>query len=226
MAFRKRKSKRSFRPSGVLHGKAQRYAKTPTTLVDDLQGILVHAEGRPLSVGAIMDLLSMRGHVLLLAFFSLPLCLPIGIPVVSTVFGTILIILTWFLIFNRHPWLPDRVRERMVPYASMEKLVRHAMPYVKWVELRLKHRLPALSDKGLMLRIHAFYMFLLALVVSVPMVTNMPAAIPILLLSLGLLKRDGLFIIAAYAAGIPCIFFYGGLTFLGTEGIKKLIGWL
>lgn len=224
MAFRKRNRKRILRAPRVLKGAAKKYSRKPVTLVQDLQGILDHASGGPLSVGEIMDLLSMRGHVMLLAFFSLPLCLPIGIPVVSTIFGTILIILTWFLVLNRHPWLPDRVRRQMVPYASMERMIRHAMPYVEWIENRLKHRLPALSDKGTMLRVHAFYMFLLALVVSVPMVSNMFAAVPILLLSLGLLKRDGIFILAGYAAAIPCVLFYGGITFVGVEGIKKLIG--
>lgn len=209
---------------GDRRGKAKKYPAGRTgSLCDDLQRVLETAGGQPMSVGAIMDVLSMRGHVLLLAFFGIPLCSPIGIPVVSTAFGIILIILTWFLILNRRPWLPDRVRGRVIPYESLENMVRRVTPYAEWIEKRLKHRLPFLSEEGVMMRVHACYMFVLALVVSVPMLTNAPAAIPIVLMSLGLLKRDGLFILAGYIAGIPCIVLYAVVGYLGLEGLEKLV---
>ncbi len=171
-----------------------------------------------------MDLLSMRGHVLLLAFFSLPLCLPVGIPVVSTLLGLLLIVVAFFLVLNQRPWLPDRLRATVIPFESIEKMVQLAVPRAEWVESKLKHRMPWLSEKGLTIRIHALAMLLLAFVASVPMVTNFPAAFPILMLSLGLLKRDGVFILAAYGGMVLATVFYAGLTLLGAEGVRRLIG--
>lgn len=199
------------------------------SLSEDFQALLAQAEGRPMTIAAIMDSLALRGHALLLVFLSFPLCLPVGIPILTSLLGPLIAFVSFFLILNRQPWLPKRLREREIPYESLDRVFTRLIPMAQRVEKHLHRRLLPLTSEGLVMRLHAGYIFGLALVVSLPLPIlffNLVAALPILLLSLGLLKRDGVFIIAAYAALIPCILAYGGLAILGREGLHHLIQWV
>ena len=199
------------------------------SLSHDFDALLHQANGRPMAVGTMMDHLALRGHAFLLLFFSLPLCLPVGIPVLTTILGPVLVFVSFFLLRGRRTWLPRRMREHEVPFERMESMIRRINPLVLRIERHLYPRLLALSEPGLPVRVHAAYILALSLVVSLPMpilFANLVAAVPILLLSLGLIKRDGLFIIAAYVAVIPCIALYGVLALLGFEGLQRLLGGL
>ncbi len=204
--------------------------RNPTaSLSEDFQAILELAGGKPMSVATIMDTLAIRGHALLLVFLSFPLCLPVGIPILTTMLGPLIGFVAFFLILNRRPWLPRRMRDREIPFESLERVFTRLIPMAQRVEKHLHRRLLPLTEKGFVMRIHAAYMFILAVVVSLPLPIlffNLVAALPILLLSLGLLKRDGVFIILAYLAAIPCILAYGFLAFMGREGLRQVIHWL
>jgi hypothetical protein len=195
------------------------------SLSKDFDALLRQAGGRPMTVGTMMDSLALRGDAFLLLFFSLPLCLPVGIPVLTTILGPVLVFVSFFLLLGRRTWLPKRVRDHEVPFERMESMIRRMTPLVLRIEKHLYPRLLALSEPGLAVRVHAAYILVLALVVSLPMpilFANLVAAVPILLLSLGLIKRDGLFIIAAYVAVIPCVALYASLALLGIQGMEHL----
>jgi len=197
-----------------------------SSLSHDFSALLERANGNPMTIGAILDTLAIRGHALLLVFFSFPLCLPVGIPILTTLLGPLLAFVSFFLIFGRRPWLPKRLRNRSIPYESLDRLVNRLMPLALKVEKHLHYRLLFLTEEGPMIRLHAVYMCLLSLVVSIPLpilFLNLVAALPILLLSLGMLKRDGFFVILAYVAVIPCIIMYGGLVVAGVESIQHMM---
>lgn len=201
--------------------------KPRSALSEDFRALLETAAGQPMTIGAILDVLAIRGHVLLLVFFSLPLCLPVGIPILTTVLGPLLAFVSCFLALGRPPWLPRRFRERAIPYESLERAVQRVLPITLRLEKHLRQRLLFLSEEGPVIRLHAIYIFVLALVVSIPLpilFLNLIAALPILLLSLGLLKRDGVFIIASYITAVPCILVYGGLFLAGREGLQHILG--
>ncbi len=198
-----------------------------SSLSHDFSALLETANGSPMTIGAILDVLEIRGHALLLVFFSFPLCLPVGIPILTTLLGPLLAFISFFLILGKRPWLPKRLRNRALTYESLERLVNRLMPMALRVEKRLHYRLLFLTEEGPVVRFHAAYMCLLSLVVSIPLpilFLNLVAALPILLLSLGMLKRDGLFVILAYVAVIPCILMYGGLVVAGVEGVQHMMG--
>lgn len=197
------------------------------SLSQDFQAILEKADGNSMTVGEIMDLLEVRGHALLLVFFSLPLCLPVGIPILTSLLGPLLAFVSFFLALGRRPWLPRRIRNRSIPHDKLEHLIERVQPMVTRLERHLHYRLLLLSEEGLPVRLHALYMMVLALVISIPLPIlffNLVAAVPIVLLSLGLLKRDGVFIVAAYITAIPCVIMYTALAVVGIEGIRHLLG--
>lgn len=196
------------------------------TLARELELLLDESGGRPMSVGAIFDRLSLRGKALLMTFFAFPLCLPIGIPVLTTMLGPVLAFIAWFVISDRPLWLPHRLRDRSVQHHTLVRLNDWILRYLGPVERRLRPRLEVLSRPWPM-RVHGVYVLVLALVVSLPLpvlFANLVAALPILIMGLGLLRRDGFAIIASYIACVPCIALYSALIILGREGFQHLLG--
>ena len=69
----------------------------------------------------------------------------------------------------------------------------------------------------------AFLSILLALPLPIPM-SNMLAAIPIVLIALALLEDDGLYLMAGYLAAIPCAVFFAVLFLFGPKAVAALWG--
>lgn len=198
-----------------------------TALSGEVQALLKKANGASVTFGEILASFPSTSHAMLLAFLSFPLCLPIGIPVLTTVLGPAVALVALFLILGKTPWLPRRLREKSVPYARLEtaasKLLRTLDRFEHW----LHPRLLVLSENPHLVRVHACTILVLALVVSLPLpvlFANLVVALPIFLIALGLMERDGYFIVAGYVAVLPAIAFYVGLILLGVEGVQKLIG--
>ena len=200
---------------------------TAGCLSTEIQALLKNADGAPMTFGAILDSFPSRSHAMLLAFLSFPLCLPIGIPILTTLLGPAVALVALFLIFGKAPWLPRRLRTKSVPYARLETAIQKLLKTLDRFEHWLHPRLLTLSENSHFIRIHACTILVLALVVSLPLpvlFANLVVALPIFLIALGLLERDGYFIVAGYVAVLPAIAFYTGLIFLGVEGVQKLIG--
>jgi len=71
----------------------------------------------------------------------------------------------------------------------------------------------------------AFLSVLLALPLPIPM-SNMLAAIPIVLIALALLEDDGLYLAAGYLAAIPCAVFFTVLFVFGPMAVAVVWAWL
>jgi hypothetical protein len=194
------------------------------TLSDDLRKLLDVAGGQPITLGEILKTCELRGEALLLVVFAFPLCLPIGI---TAIFGPVLVFVSFFILLRKPIWLPRRLARHEVSFHTLQSVSTKLLRFLGPIERRLKFRLAPLSSP-LAIRIHGLYILILSLIVSIPMpifLANTVAALPVLILGMGLLKRDGLVIAAAYVAVIPCVMVYGGLAALGWEGVEWLIHW-
>ena len=86
-------------------------------------------------------------------------------------------------------------------------------------------RLFILGSNGPIVRLHGSVILLVGLIETLPLpfpFHNMVAAVPALLLGLSLLERDGILVVVSYLSAIPALIYYGGLLFLGREGLKFL----
>lgn len=198
----------------------------PVTLSEEIRALLQNAGGNPMEFGAIIRSFPRRSHAMLLVFLSFPLCLPVGIPILTTLLGPAVALVALFLMIGKAPWIPRRLREKSIPYARLESVSHRLLRTLKRLERWLHPRFEVLSGNSHMVRIHAVVILVLALVVSLPLpilFANLVAAIPIFLIALGLLERDGYFILAGYVAVLPTMAFYAGLALLGREGIAEII---
>ncbi|MFA6242466.1 MAG: exopolysaccharide biosynthesis protein, partial [Candidatus Hydrogenedentales bacterium] len=204
----------------------RRKRKKGPSLAEELQSLLENVRGRNLTFGEIMRLFPRRTHALMIVFCSFPLCLPIPIPVITQSLGLIVFLVAIFLAAGKQPWLPRFLRNRLIPFERLEAAVKRLLALMRRVEWLVHPRLPGVSETPSVIRANAVLISILATLVSLPLPipgSNMIAAIPIFLLALGMLERDGCFVIAGYAFTIPCFAFFGGLFWFGREAVEHAI---
>jgi len=165
--------------------------------------VVVNNKNHTMSVGDIKNSMHERGFGILLAIAALPLCLPIPVPPGYTTFFSIpLFIFSVQMIFGMHaPWLPAWITKKQVKRATLEKLIEKANPWLRKIEKHLKPRLTYISVRAWE-RIIGIFTFVFALSMSLPLpLTNFPPGWGILIMSLGLLSKDGLTILAGMIVG-------------------------
>ncbi len=159
-----------------------------------------------------------RAFGALLLILSIPNILPV--PGLSTATGVPMILIGAQMAFGRSGlWLPRRVQAVTLDRDAFLAVMRRARPWAERVERHLRPRLPVLvgagAERGLGLAI-----MLLATVLALPIVFgNQPPAFAIALIALGLIERDGLFVLAGLASGIIALLIVAAVLLgLGTAG--------
>jgi len=198
-------------------------------LSDILVALLGESTSSGITYGQLMHRFGARSHEMLLVFFTFPLCLPVPIPGVTTSIGIIATLVAGLLAFGREPWLPRRLADRAISEQALKQISSKLLAALRRIERYIHPRWLGLTAPGWRTRVHAYYLVALGLVVMLPVplpLANMVAALPMLLVSLGLLERDGRCIVAGYVAVVPCAIFYVALIFLGMEGMRQVMAWL
>lgn len=162
-------------------------------LAADLKNVEREANGMPIRLERLVDVLSERGNAVAIVLLAAPFII-LPVPGVSTAFGVLFIGLSLGVMFSSKPWLPNFVRRREISPALLKKITdgttwvlakiqRFVRPRMAWVTDRRMHWLIGFS---LLAATFAF-----ALPIPIPL-NNAPPAIAMVLLALGLAERDGL----------------------------------
>lgn len=156
------------------------------------------AEDTALERVSVEDLLrKMHGRAIgaLMLIFALPNVLPAP-PGTSGVLGLPLIYLTWQMMLGRLPWLPGFIARRSMTRGDFAALVQRVAPVLARAERLLQPRLPIMVSSGAERAIGAVCLVLsLILLLPVPF-GNMLPALAICIFALGVLERDGVWVIA------------------------------
>lgn len=179
------------------------------SLTATLEELLALSAGRGTTLNAMLALLADRGVALLMVVCTAPFLIPVTIPGLSTPFGAALAVCGICTARARPVRLPARLGARWLPHASLEKTIRVLERIFGRLERFLHPRHGWLATDPRLLRVHGLYVLAMAVVLAIPFPTvpfigsNAIAAVPIFLLGLGLLERDGWFVSLAYAWLIP-----------------------
>ena len=117
---------------------------------------------------------------------------------------------------------------RPVEVLPDESVLAAARKILRGFELLLRPRLPWLTGSRTLLQLHSFPIFLAAILLLLPLpvpFSNLIPAFSILLLSAGLLERDGLFLLAGHLTFLCAVGFFAVLGFAGAEGFDALRAW-
>ncbi len=177
--------------------------------------------GQNVSVSALLDTFHERGFGFFLFLFALPAALPLPAVGYGTVLGLPLILLSAQQAIGRRTiWLPKSWKEKSIKHATLKGVIDKALPWTKRLEYIIKPRL-AFITSGIFLRIIGVFGLVMSLSVCVPLpLTNTVPSFGIALMSIGVITRDGLAVIAGALIGmfwVCTLVLIIGL--LGTEGI-------
>lgn len=170
---------------------------------DFLAIVVVEHKKESMTIGEIKNALHERGFGILLAIAAIPICLPVPVPPgYTTIFSIPLFIFSVQMVLGmRAPWLPAWIEKKSIKRASLEKIVAKADPWLKKIENRMQPRMTYISVHTWE-RIIGIFAFVFALSIALPIpLTNFPPGWGILVMSLGLLNRDGVTILIGMIIG-------------------------
>jgi hypothetical protein len=168
-----------------------------------LQLIVIQNTNELITVDQIKHSLDERGFAILLAIATLPICLPIPAPPgFTTVFSIPLFIFSIQMICGmRTPWIPRWLAKKTMKKKILDKLIDRVTPWLRRIEKYMHPRLTYISVRAWERIIGLFsFIFSISIALPIPLVNFLPGW-GILVMSLGLLSKDGLTIFAGMIIG-------------------------
>lgn len=196
----------------------------PRKLSEVLRHIIESFHERPVTLREVIVLLEGRAYTLLMLLLALPFFLPVPMPGLSSVLGTVIAVIALRMTLGQTPWLPARLLDREMPAKFFPTLLSGASRVLRFLEVMLKPRLLWLTAAPLLRQLHALVILIAAFVLLLPLPpgTNLPPALCIVIMAGGLLERDGRFILAGYGAFLINVVFFGLLWIYG----ERLVHWV
>jgi hypothetical protein len=196
-------------------------------LTNQMLALLDKADGKSINLGTVVSAVSSRGHAMLIILLSFPLCLPVGIPILSSTLGLALGLVGLLGGIGCEIRVPKSIAAKEITYSRLSYVIERLLRISAWIDRWFRPRIPFLATNSAMIRIHGFFVMFLGVLAAVPLplpFNNMVAALPILLLGISLLEKDGLLAVVSYLAAIPVLIYYGALVYLGYAGFERLMG--
>jgi hypothetical protein len=207
----------------VLHDSSGRLSKV-------LLDVIANLRSETVTLRELLALIGEQGMLLACALLSLPFLIPVSIPGVSTVFGLAIILLGVSVTLNRVPWLPKRILDRPLPTAPLQKVFQAQARLVARAERLIRPRLTALTATKALNLVHGLALLLAGLLLMAPLglvpFSNTLPALAVLFLALGILERDGYFILAGYLMNVATIVYFAALAIGAYKAGQGLFGFI
>ncbi|WP_292071907.1 exopolysaccharide biosynthesis protein [Brevundimonas sp. UBA7534] len=179
---------------------------------------------RGLTLHEIRDRMDERAYGLLILLLSIP-CLVPGLYGVPQVVGVIIILVAAQLLVGREePWLPRWMLALRAKGSWLKAMADFAESKLSWIDRLSRPRLTRFAD-GPGEKLAAGFMILATLTIVLPMTNTIPS-IALALLAVGLIQRDGLFVLAGAAVAAVWLTLLGALAtavLLGAEWAARLL---
>jgi hypothetical protein len=178
--------------------------------------------GERVYVRDMLEAMQGRAFGMAALLFALPVCFPMppGVPTVAGI--ALLIVAVQMIIGNRKLWLPGFVTNRSIARDKLKSAVATMMPRLEKFERMAKPRLLFLTG-SIGRSIFGFVMLLLAvmLILPIPIFGNMPLGFAAVILALGLIERDGFFVLAGLAATVVAVMITGSMAVLAWRALAS-----
>lgn len=171
----------------------------------------------------VLHRLNERAFGLFLLVLALPCCIPFlyGIPQVVSL--PLMLVSVQILMGRRTPWLPAKLGARTVTKEGLQSLSDRAGPWLRKIEAISRPRLTALSRRPLD-RLVGLGLVLFSASILVPLPgTNTVPGVAVVIISMGLLQRDGILILLGLLLGTAWI---ATLIIAGATLATLLRGWI
>lgn len=175
---------------------------TPRKLSEVMDQLILEFHMRSVTLREVIVVLHGRAYNLLMLLLALPFLLPVPLPGLSSALGLVIAAIALRLTLGQKPWLPAKLLDRPLPPKFFPTLLGGARKILRFLEVMLKPRQLWLTASPLLGQLHAFIIFVAAVVLLLPLPpgANFPPAVCIVIMAGGLIERDGRFILAGYLA--------------------------
>jgi hypothetical protein len=212
--------------SGAVRGQsATATVVQPSRLSQDLEALRIESVGKPLTVEELQAALKGRGVAMLLLLLSLPFCF-IPVPGLSGPFGVAVVLIGFRIAFGQKPWLPRFIRRRNISAPRLGKLLSGGIRFARIMEKLVKPRMHFLHDWPAAMNLIGLGIvsggLLLLLPLPIPF-SNMAPAWAVVLLTAGMMERDGLAVLAGHLMTLLSWSIILLAWIFGAKGLEKLL---
>ncbi|WP_229445161.1 exopolysaccharide biosynthesis protein [Massilia sp. Leaf139] len=187
-------------------------------LSEILQALADDDSRERIAVGDLLTALADRALGALLFVFACPNALP-ALPGTSVILGAPLVLLAAQLAFKRQPWLPGFIARRSMARADFQALIARIRPWLQRAEQMLRPRASAWALPPMEYLV-GLVCLVLAIVVLLPIpLGNMLPALAISMLALGILERDGYWIIGGLVTAVGAAALVSGVIFASVQAL-------
>jgi hypothetical protein len=176
------------------------------------------------TLSLLLKLIGEESFLILAAFLTLPFLAPVSIPGVSTVFGAIIFLIGISLVLDRPPWLPDRFMNHLFPTDKIRAGLSRGLIWIQRLEKISHRRMTVLCHGRLMGKVNGLAVALSSLLLMVPLglvpFSNTFPGLAILLLSIGILQHDGVFILLSYLFLVITIVYFALIALMGATTVN------
>ena len=190
----------------------------PSTVHEPLSSHLArilegHGEGNTLTADQLIEQTQGRGLYLVMIILCLPFIVPVSIPGLSTIMGTIIAIVAARMAIGKEPHLPRSFGRRHLPAAVQKKIVGGSVRFLRWLEKFVRPRRTRWLTWRLARFFNALMIVLMALLLALPIppivpFTNSFPAYTIILMAVSMMEEDGITIWLAYATAVGTTIYF------------------
>jgi hypothetical protein len=194
-------------------------------LSTELEALKARIGDQSFTLGELKQALKGRGSAMLLILLALPFCF-IAIPGLSTPFGIAICLIGAGIVIGREPWLPRFIMRRRLSAVRSNQLLTGAIKVARKLEKFARPRLSFLHTGPTMLRLVGLGIVIaglgLMLPLPIPFSNNIPAW-AVVLLAIGMMEKDGLFVLFGHLTAIVSWVFIGLTSVFAVGGFQRLM---
>ncbi len=205
-------------------------AVPPRRLSHDFVELQRESAGKSLTIDELAQVLQARGFTLFILLLALPFCLPISIPGLSLPFGVVIFLLGLRIAMGRKPSLPAGILSRRITAKSLARMIKIGLGISRRIEKFARPRMHFLRRWPGMINLIGVgiasggLQLLLPLPPLIPLSNTLPG-ISIAFLAIGLIERDGVFVLAGYAMNLFAWTYFAFMFTMGAEGVRYFYHW-
>ena len=204
-----------------MNDKAAEALEAPPQRVSDLLDHLSRTwPHERVSLGDVTRLLGERGYGVLMFVLVLPGAVP-GVASIAAI--PLTLVAVQLAIGLPRPWLPRVLAARSLSRAEFARMVERVAPYLRRIERLLRPRFMLLTGR-IGERLIGLMCLILALLLTVPILFNWPLVVPIALMALAVLERDGVFAVIGFAVGCAVLGLILGVGWVSIQEGLQLAG--
>jgi hypothetical protein len=191
---------------------------------DELRALAHLCRGDHLTLKQVIDHIDTRAQSLITLFLSLPFVFFLSVPGLSIIFGVFILFNGYRIAANKHVWVPKFLLKRKISGSLLAKCFVTAERFFKFAEKFVRPRGHFLILHPGLVRLNGGILaacgFFLAL--PLPPGTNFFPALTCVFLSIGILEKDGLFVVLGYIFFGLTLAFFTLLPIFGIEELKAM----